>query len=108
MGTEEIGSMFEKKEYTTYQYVSLFPNGSISKNYKVVSEIWATDKNYVIQKAYFPNGGFIRFKDFIFELPYDSLKFNEEVRITDDNGTVWKIMLLNEKPNQNLINSLIK
>ncbi len=97
-GVEEIGAILEKNDYTAYYYVSMFPEDSESKNYKVVAEIWATDKNYIIRKAYFPNEGYLTFDGYVFGLPDDSLKFDEMIYIYDDNDDYWNIQLLDERP----------
>lgn len=94
IGIKRIGALFEKREYITHYYVELFPDGSETKNYKVIAEIWAKDNSYHLQKAYFPNGGYITVEE-----DYgDSLNFDEEVSVRDKDGKHWKAQLVDERP----------
>lgn len=93
LGSEKIGNIFEKEEYTTYYYATMFPDGSTSKNYKVIAEIYAKDKQYVVKKVYFPNDGYITFFD-----QADNLSFTEPTHIEEIDGKYWDIQLINEKP----------
>lgn len=110
IGSSSIGSFIERKEYSEYYYVNMFPEKSKDENYRVKAKIIATtdteiyDDNsnnssqrsirvYYIEKAYFDNGDIITFYD-----SYgDSLELNKKVGIYDDNDNYWKIELTDKK-----------
>jgi hypothetical protein len=100
-GSEEIGSFMEKKEYTAYYYVNMYPGRSTSKNYKVKAKIHSVknsdrggERRYHIQEAYFDNGKTITFFN---DGDFETLKLNKLVSIDDDNKITWNIELTDIK-----------
>lgn len=100
-GDTTIGHQFEKKEYVENYYVNLFPEGSVSENYRVRAEIEAeedfiddgddrghTVRVYHINEAYFPDG-----KTITFYGDNEPLKVNKRVHIEDDDGREWQVEL---------------
>jgi len=108
---EKIGSIFEKAEYTTQYYVNLFPKNSDSKNYRVKADIYsvvsensytdgdsekvAYNREYYIERAYFPNGGSVSFEDNVGS--GESLVLNKKEYLVDDDGEEWYVELTNVK-----------
>lgn len=115
----QIGSLFEGSDYQEKYWVNLFQNTENAKNYRVIADITATlsctegepidydpfgergesskcDRVYIINKAYFNNGGFITFESENDNADY-SLKLNKKIFITDDNGKEWYVELTNIK-----------
>ncbi|MEN6349644.1 MAG: hypothetical protein ABFD08_09660 [Syntrophomonas sp.] len=100
--SERIGSIFEKPEYTTYYWVNMFPENSLTKNYQVKAKIHVftdsdedySERRYEIEEAYFPDGGTITFCEYGYN---ESLKINERVNVRDDQKRDWGIVLLNIK-----------
>ncbi|MGL4331133.1 MAG: hypothetical protein ACRCSD_11140 [Clostridium sp.] len=103
LGSERIGSIFEKKDYTQYYYANLFPDESNSKNYKVIAEIEAHDKMYRLNKAYFSDGGYKNFDSYFTD---ESLNFEEPVYIEDNAGNKWTVQLIDEQPIQKKIDTI--
>lgn len=112
-GTDTIGSIFEKYNFTSQYYVNLFPDIYSIKNYRVKADIVASYIDYVyededgnnkhgkqrvywIKKAYFNNGGYITFNNAI-ENEHEGLVLNTKIHIKDDNDTSWYIELTEEK-----------
>lgn len=115
-GEERLGSFFEKPEYKTQYYVLIFPDNSISKNYKLVADIevsseidsyedddgsgigvfaYPITRSYShrlinIDKVYLPNGGYLTFDDC-------ELEKNAKAYCTDQDGRQWTIELTPEK-----------
>lgn len=98
-GSEEIGGLFEKNNYSAYYYVLLFPDDSDSKNYKVIAEIEADGRDYTIERAYLPEGGYVTFNDLLFYSD-EKVAFNQKIRLPDEDDNVWEIQLLNERPTE--------
>ena len=74
----------------------MFPEDSVSKNYKVTADIssfFDEERVYYLQRAYFPNGGYITFDNSWGE----SLEVDEKVSLIDDEGNHWHIKLTKEK-----------
>lgn len=100
--SERIGSVFEKAEYTTYYWVNMFPENSLTKNYQVKAKIHVftdsdedySERRYEIEEAYFPDGGTITFYEYGCD---EFLKINERVAIRDDQKRDWDIVLLDIK-----------
>lgn len=111
----QIGSLFESRNYKEKYWVNLFPNKDNAKNYRVPADIIATysigdsdcenyfglnesceksERIYLIEKAYFTNGGYITFENTEEAIP---LQVNEKVPITDIDGTNWWIELTNKQ-----------
>lgn len=111
-GDEIIGSYFEKSEYNTQYYVNVFPDDEGSKNYRLPAEIHVyseteegetsedrfgqehtetyTTKYIIIEKAFWPNGGYLDFDDC-------QLEIGDKVLCSDQEGRDWYIELTNEK-----------
>ena len=102
LGSTQIDSILEKPEYREQYYVYMYPEGSLSKNYKLEADIYSNlteyednkVREYFIEKAYFPNGGYITFED---DLRMTSLEIDKKVSITDDENKDWKVVLTKEK-----------
>lgn len=103
LGSTQIGSLIEKPEYTEKYYVYLYPEGSQSKNYKLEADISAkiikyeegSEREYFIDKAYFPNGGYIAFD---YEDNYsDPLQIGKRTTFRDNKSKYWDIELTKEK-----------
>lgn len=100
----QIGSFFEKSEYTEYYYVHLFPEYSQSKNYLVKAKIRAniedygpedgSERHYHIEEAYFPNGGKITFNEYG---DFETLRLEKKIYAKDDSGGEWEVVLTSNK-----------
>lgn len=101
-GVEELGHWFQKtNSYQTKYYVNLFKERTYSKNYRVVGELSVQesdcDPNYgcngrpiFLEKAYFPNGGYISFEDC-------ELEINKKAYCIDEEENEWYAELTNVK-----------
>jgi len=106
-GEERIDSFFEKSEYTTKYYVNLFPNEDSAKNYRLPADIHVYYEDHEgdetstsvkcirIEKAYFPNGGYVSFSDNGDD--EENLRFGKKVDLTDSSGKDWYVELVDEK-----------
>lgn len=102
-GTEAIGSVLEKREYTAEYYVLAFPDQSASLNYRVAAEIHATmrrdgmesERVYELNRFIWPQNGSIYFIHAAGS-GY-SLELERAVAVTDDDGRKWHIQLTHEK-----------
>lgn len=102
-GVKEIGHFYEAPTpYTTKYYVYLFGENNEAKNYKLPADItvdsesdgdlgWTTIK---LEKAYFPNGGFLYFENCFLEGVKDVADQCE-----DQNGINWTVEFKKEKVN---------
>lgn len=102
-GSEIIGSFFEKHEYKTQYYVNLFADKGYAKNYRVVADVHVystteedgedtyTTKHIVIERVYWPNGGYSIFDDC-------ELESGDNGYCTDNDDRTWYIELTNKKP----------
>jgi hypothetical protein len=111
-GDEILGSYFEKSEYKTQYYVNVFPDDEDSKNYRLPADIHVyseteegetsedrfgqehtetyTNKYIILDKAFWPNGGYLDFHDCQVEI-------GDKVLCSDQDGRNWYIELTNEK-----------
>lgn len=111
-GDEILGSYFEKSEYKTQYYVNVFPDDEGSKNYRLPADIHVyteteegetsedrfgqehtetyTTKYIIIDKVFWPNGGYLDFDDC-------QLEMGDKVLCSDQEGRDWYIELTNEK-----------
>ena len=102
LGSTQIDSIFEKPEYREQYYIYMYPKESASKNYKLEADIYSNlteyednkVREYFIEKAYFPNGGYLTFEN---NLGMTSLEIDKKVSITDDKDKDWEIVLTKEK-----------
>ena len=106
LGSTTIGSYIEKREYTEYYYVNMFPDGSEDTNYRNKAKIIATledrydgsdeytERAYYIEKAYLSNGEIIEFENTIGGY---SLELGKKVSIYDDEDNYWKVELTDMK-----------
>jgi len=103
LGKKEIGSFFEaKKPYTARYYVYLFGENNNAKNYKLPADITVDTESdgetgfttIRLEKAYFPNGGFLTFSNCLLEG-----KKNIADQCQDQNGVNWTIEFKKEKIN---------
>ncbi len=74
VGSDNINSIFAKKNMTFQGYVYAFPDISYAKNYRVVADIEKDEDGYYINKIYFGNGGFIEFDSSENEAIYKNTK----------------------------------
>lgn len=100
IGTEIPGSMFEKPAYDRKFYVNLFKDSDYSKNYRVVGDLHVfrecdgggdEEECYsvgVVEKATFPNGGYITFDDCRVQL-------NKKIYCRDVDFNEWYVELTN-------------
>jgi hypothetical protein len=113
-GDEILGSYFEKFEYRTQYYVNVFPDDESTKNYRLPAEIHVyseeeegeptedvygiehsntyTTKYIVLDKVFWPNGGYLDFNDC-------QLEIGKKVMCNDQDGVSWNVELTNEKVN---------
>jgi hypothetical protein len=104
-GIKEIGSFFEApRPYTTQYYVYLFSERNSVKNYRLPADLnidndcendgeTSTCFDLVsLEKAYFPNGGYLYFNDCILDMKKDSSS-----SCIDQDGVSWNIQFKNEK-----------
>lgn len=111
-GDEILGSYFEKSEYKTQYYVNVFPDDEGSKNYRLPADIHVyseteegetsedrfgqehtesyTTKYIIVDKVFWPNGGYLDFDDC-------QLEIGDKVLCSDQEGRDWYIELTNEK-----------
>lgn len=84
--------------YDDKYYVNLFPENNTSKNYRVEANIFYDNDygEYYIEKAYFPNNGYITF-DNSFGIPDNALEFNKKVLVKDDKGRYWNVELTKQR-----------
>lgn len=104
-GQEKINSWFEKEEYSTYYYISMFPSGSVSKNYRVKAKIfhwmemqdyydsYKNVKRYSISEIYWPNGGSNYFEDDCSLMGESFSNFFTGGDCVDNEGRHWQIFL---------------
>lgn len=113
-GNTQIGSYFERAEYTEYYYVHLFRGADSSNNEYIPAKIKATNledsvqesdgsesassfRAYFIDEAYLENGSIIKFHDYelygedVMLVPY------QRIRVPDDQGAKWYIELTTTK-----------
>lgn len=105
-GNTNIGSLFEKLEYTENYYVYMRTSDSSSKSYKLEATIrrdeYGDDEHnfdgYFIEELRFNNGGFVTFmeKD---QTPHPSeeLELHEEKKLQSLDGDTYYITLTKEK-----------
>lgn len=111
-GDEILGSYLEKFEYKTQYYVKVFPNTVDSKSYVLPADIHVyteseegetmedrfgqehtetyTTKYIILDKVFWPNGGYLVFDDC-------QLEMGNQVSCSDQEGIEWYIELTNEK-----------
>ncbi len=111
-GNETIGSYSEKTEYRTRYYVNVFPNDEEGKNYRLPADIHVyneieegettedrfgqehtttyTTKYIIVEKIYWPNGGFLNFNECKIEI-------GEKNLCIDQNNRSWFIEITNRK-----------
>jgi len=111
-GDEILGSYFEKPEYKTQYYVNVFPDDKGIKNYRLQAFIHVyseteegetsedrfgqeltesyTTKYIIVDKVFWPNGGYLDFDDC-------QLEIGDKVLCSDQEGRDWYIELTNEK-----------
>jgi hypothetical protein len=113
-GDEELNSFYEKPEYRTQYYVNVFPDNYDTKNYRLPSDIYVfsetmeaenrssddyigggsndyyTEKYIILEKVYWPNGGYLEFEDC-------QLIQGERVKCIDKNEDIWYIELTDHK-----------
>lgn len=89
----QIGSLWEADKYHSTYYVNLFPDLNTSKNYRVKAEISRFEGRYYIDKAYFPNGGYITFEND----SWIDINTYEKTYLEDDTGKDWYIELTKER-----------
>ncbi|MFT9486642.1 MAG: hypothetical protein ACH0QD_04635 [Tepidibacillus sp.] len=75
-------------------YVNLYPGDGV-KNYRVLADV-SKEGEYYINKAYFPNGGFITFENAYAITP---IQFNNKIEIHDDQNRTWYVELTPLKKN---------
>lgn len=96
-GVEQVGHFLEKEsDYETIQYVNLFENKNLAKNYRLKAKIWRiTDKGREtrLEEIYFPDGGSISFED-----SFCNLELNKKISCGDSKGNWWYIELISAKP----------
>jgi hypothetical protein len=102
-GESKLGSLLEKPDYTTQYYVNLFADKGNSKNYRVVADIHVystveqdgedsySEKHIVVEKVYWPNGGYTTFDDC-------ELEDGDSGYCTDDEDRSWYIELTDKQP----------
>lgn len=105
-GDAQIGSFFEKNDYTAKYFVNLFPNENEAKNYRLPADIhiyyeindnedsFSTTKCIRLGKIYFPQGGYLIFND---DGINESLTFGEKVSLMDSESKHWDVELIDEK-----------
>jgi len=92
--SKDMGSMFESSNYKSQYYVYAYPGQEVVKSYKLIADISRTDGEYSVDKAYFPNGGYLYFEDgFVYKYKKGSM--------TDQDGKDWYIELTTEKVGKN-------
>lgn len=120
-GEEIIGSYFEKPAYRTKYYVNVFPDDKNSKNYRLPADIYVFtkreesstsgsidedgivtpsvkfNKKRILEKVYWPNGGYLDFKDCLIEDREPGI--GGKNLCTDNHGRKWYIELTEEKVN---------
>lgn len=111
-GDEIIGSYFEKSEYKTRYYVNVFSDDEGIKNYRLPADIYVYSeteegetsedrfgqehtganitKYIIIEKVFWPKGGYLYFEDC-------HLEIGDKVLCRDQEGRDWYIELTNEK-----------
>lgn len=95
-GSEQIGSLIEKREYKSFYYVNLFPEGEESKNYRVLGLIDSYidsdyGRQYFLSYVILDNG-----KELYFE-PDEILKLNKKVSLVDKNNKNWFVELTDDR-----------
>lgn len=93
LGAETPGHWFEKPEYTAEVEMSLFPEGSSVKNYRLPATIHAyidgdgesSGRVYYLHSARFPNGGVLRFSD------EAEVSVYGQSRVFDSQGRYWRV-----------------
>lgn len=93
LGTKDIGSLFERDEYTVYRFVNITPEGSQSKSYNVIARIEAQDKFYIMTDIYWPNGG----TNYFDQEEYNSVDSEYWSTYVDNEDRTWKVLLLDRR-----------
>jgi hypothetical protein len=91
-GSEQIGSLIEKREYKSFYYLNLFPESEKTKNYRVrgmVDSYMDSEygRKYFLLYVIMENG-----KELYFE-PDENLVLNEKVFLLDKNDNYWYVEL---------------
>jgi hypothetical protein len=91
-GSEQIGSLIEKREYKSFYYVNLFPEGVETKSYRVrglVDSYMDSEygRKYFLSYVIMENG-----RELYFE-PDENLVLNEKVSLVDENDNYWYVEL---------------
>lgn len=90
-GSTEMGHYFEKYSYEKEYYVYLYPinNRGTEEEFKSRANILKIDEDYLIEKAYHPDG-------YILDFIGDSVMLDEMYICEDQFGNNWGVTLTNE------------
>jgi hypothetical protein len=96
-GSEQIGSLIEKREYKSFYYVNIFREGEETKNYRVRGMIYSYvdsefGRKYFLDYVSNMDNG----KELYFE-PDESLVLNEKVSLIDEHDNYWDVELTEER-----------
>jgi hypothetical protein len=93
---EQIGCLFEKEDYNAVYYVNVFEDRNNTKNYRLKADILKIEGKYYIDKAYWPNGGFLSFDSYGPDYP---LSVGDKIGVPDNSHKIWFIELTKIKIN---------
>lgn len=106
MGSEELGHIFEKSNYTSYSYALLYTDGDMERPYRVIAEVDQKSGMYYIESVHFASGEERYVEDAWFHrFDYYAAYHNLILPCVVEDYTGAKIQYLNQKPDREAMKS---